>query len=148
MEQTSNILAGLEAATADPDSPLYFTPVTVRARRDGWSPERQRRYVAALALTGRVDRAAALVGLSQQSAGRLRLRPDGESFGLACSAALTLAKRARYARRSAAAKVSLGSAFFVSREAEPSTTNETSAQPSEVLCGALAGRRGGAIARP
>jgi hypothetical protein len=116
MEQTSNSLAIYEAATADPDSPLYFTPVAVRTRRDGWSPERQRRFVAELALTGRVDHAAALVGLTPQSAGRLRLRPDGESFGLACSAAITLAKRARYAVRRAEAKGSSGAAFFVLRK--------------------------------
>jgi hypothetical protein len=144
MEQTSNILAVFEAATADPASPIYFTPVATRPRRDGWTPERQRRYVAALALTGRVDRAAAIVGLSQQSAGRLRLRSDGQGFGLACCAALILARRALHAR-AAATEGPLGRAFFVSREAEP---YETSAEPSEGLSGSLAGSRGGAIARP
>jgi hypothetical protein len=159
MEQNRNRLAILEGATADPASPLFFTPVVVRARQDGWTPERQRRFVAALALTGRVDRAAATVGLSQQSASRLRPRPDGESFGLACCAALTLARRASHARLSAGAKVSLGSAFFFLREAEPSTLIETSAEPSAARFqtakpagegappASLAGRRGDAIAR-
>ncbi len=47
---------------------LAFAPVPRRARRDGWTPERQRRYVLALAATGQGGGAAALVGMGPQSA--------------------------------------------------------------------------------
>jgi hypothetical protein len=142
VEQTSNIIAVLEAATADPASPLHFTPVRLRRRKDGWTPERQRRFVAWVALTGRSDLAAARVGMTPQSACRLRRHSEGSGFAPALEAAYSLAKRAR---RAVAAKGS--SAFFVSREAEPSTPHETSAEPSARFSGALARWRGGAIAR-
>lgn len=120
MDTLSDILSALEAATQESASPLYFTLVRLRARVDGWTPERQRRYVAALAATGRADRAAALVGMTEQTAARLRRRPDAASFAAACSAAVTLAKQLRRARSSAAlagraapaAKGSNGSAGF------------------------------------
>jgi catechol 2,3-dioxygenase-like lactoylglutathione lyase family enzyme len=76
-------------------SELAFEPVPVRHRRDGWTPERQRLYVAALARWGSGRRAAAAVGLSEQTAARLRLRPGAGSFRRACEAAYTLAKRRR-----------------------------------------------------
>jgi hypothetical protein len=45
-----------------PAAALDFTPVPLRSRRDGWTPERQRLYVAALARTGHGGKAAAAVG--------------------------------------------------------------------------------------
>lgn len=77
MDSLDRILAALEAATLDSASPLHFTPARLRARVDGSSPERQRRYLAAIAATGRADRAAALVGMSEQSAGHVPPPPDG-----------------------------------------------------------------------
>jgi hypothetical protein len=47
---------------------LAFTPVPVRARRDGWTMARQRRFVLALALTGSVTLAAASVGMKREGA--------------------------------------------------------------------------------
>lgn len=38
--------------------PPAFTPVPVRARRDGWTPARQFRFIAMLAETGSPARAA------------------------------------------------------------------------------------------
>jgi len=41
-----------EAATDEPaSSPALFDPVPVRYRRDGWTPEKQREFVEALADT-------------------------------------------------------------------------------------------------
>jgi hypothetical protein len=61
-----------------------FTPVPLtRHRHDGWTPERQRGFIAALAETGVVARAARSVGMSGASAYALRRRPHAESFALA-----------------------------------------------------------------
>jgi hypothetical protein len=72
------------------DSPLgpaapapAFDPVPVRLRRDGWFPERQRVFIARLAASRCVHRAAAAVGMSRESAYRLRARPGAESFAAA-----------------------------------------------------------------
>lgn len=69
---------------------LDFDPVPVRARRDGWSPERQRDFIEALADCGVVREAAARVGMTEQSATRLRRRPEAAGFSLAWDAALRL----------------------------------------------------------
>lgn len=66
-----------------------FTPVpTRRARADGWTRERQRGFIAALAQCGDVAAAARAVGMSMQSAYRLRKRAGAESFSAAWEAAL------------------------------------------------------------
>jgi hypothetical protein len=62
--------------------------VPVRARRDGWTPDRQRRFIASLALEGCASRAARAVGLSRESAYRLRTRRGAQSFAAAWDAAL------------------------------------------------------------
>jgi hypothetical protein len=102
MNQLDEIVRAFETAVANPASPLHFTPVAVRARLDGWTPERQRTFVAALAATGRADRAAAYVGMTARTAARLSARPDGGSFARACVEASTIAKRLR--RRAATAR--------------------------------------------
>ena len=57
-----------------------FRPVPVKARHDGWTPERQRAFIAALVATLSVTRAAANVGMTPVSAYRLRKRADAGSF--------------------------------------------------------------------
>lgn len=70
------------------DSP-HFTPVALgRVRRDGWTVERQRGFVAALARFGDVAKAARVVGMSAQSAYNLRRRPGAASFAAAWTEAL------------------------------------------------------------
>jgi hypothetical protein len=72
----------------DPD-PFDFTPVaTARNRSDGWTPDRQRRFIAALAEHGGVAAAARSVGMTRQTANRLRKRPGAESFARAWDAAV------------------------------------------------------------
>ena len=85
MKQNKNIRVD-EAA---PDM-LDFSPVDVRARFDGWTPDRQRDFIEALAECGVVREAAARVGMTQQSAARLRRRDGAESFGRAWDRALGL----------------------------------------------------------
>ncbi len=58
-----------------------FTPVPLaRTRHDGWTPERQRLFLIALAALGTVDAAAQAVGMSRISAYNLKKRDGAESF--------------------------------------------------------------------
>lgn len=70
------------------DSPAivipHFVPVPLaRARKDGWTPARQRIFIAALADTGLVARAAKAAGMGITSAYALRRRAGAESFAAA-----------------------------------------------------------------
>ena len=69
--------------------PPFFHPVPLRARRDGWSIERQCAFLAQLYLTGSVGAAAHCVGMSRHSAYRLRTREGAESFAHAWDSVLT-----------------------------------------------------------
>ncbi|MFL6764820.1 MAG: hypothetical protein ACJ8FO_06450 [Sphingomicrobium sp.] len=51
-----------------------------KIRRDGWTPERQLRFLDALASTRSIVKAAAFAGMSRESAYRLRERKDGALF--------------------------------------------------------------------
>lgn len=66
---------------------LAFEPVPLRYREDGFTPEKQRAYVEALADCGIAREAAARVGLSEQAINRVRRRSDARSFDRACEAA-------------------------------------------------------------
>ncbi|HEY0044598.1 MAG TPA: hypothetical protein VGB62_08620 [Allosphingosinicella sp.] len=79
----------LAALLADmPLEALAFTPVSVRARHDGWTPERQRGFILRLALAGCVSVAARAAGVTRKSAYRLRDRPGAESFAAAWDRAI------------------------------------------------------------
>jgi len=65
-----------------------FLPVPLRARRDGWTPRRQARFIGLLAQTGCVRTAARMLGLSRESAYRLRRHPQAGSFINAWNTAL------------------------------------------------------------
>lgn len=75
-------------STARMSTALPFAPVPLRARRDGWTPARQHAFVAALRETRCVTAAAGAVGMSWQSAYRLRARADAASFAAAWDAAV------------------------------------------------------------
>jgi len=63
---------------------------TVRnIRRDGWTAERQLRFLDELARTRSISKAAAASGKSRESAYRLRDRRDGALFGLLWDQALS-----------------------------------------------------------
>jgi hypothetical protein len=74
----------------DPD-PLAFVPVALdRVRHDGWTPRRQRDFITALSEMGTVLRAARAVGMTKQSAYKLRERPGAERFAAAWDCALQM----------------------------------------------------------
>ncbi len=60
-----------------------FTPVPVRRRADGWTPGRQADFLGHLAARLSVTEAAGRVGMSRESAYRLRGRKGAESFAAA-----------------------------------------------------------------
>lgn len=73
----------------DDADPLAFAPApSASTRHDGWTPERQRRFVAALGVMGVVGRAARSVGMSATSAYKLRARVGADGFAAAWDAAL------------------------------------------------------------
>ena len=72
---------------------LRFAPVPVTARHDGWTPERQARFIEALAECGCVTDAAKSVGMAVEGAYRLRRRIDALAFRQAWDAAIDYAVR-------------------------------------------------------
>ena len=70
-----------------------FCPVPLRATHNGWTPQRQAHFLGWLAETGSVSAACARVGMSRNSAYKLRRKPHAESFAAAWDAALGLPLR-------------------------------------------------------
>ncbi len=71
--------------------PLAFTPAPLRQRHDGWSADRQRGFIVALADSGCVSQACRVVGVAPQSAYRLRRHPKGQPFAIAWDMAIRCA---------------------------------------------------------
>ena len=63
--------------------PAWFHTVPVKPRADGWTVKRQCAFLAHLYFTGSVTSAARAVGMSRETAYRLRARPNAESFARA-----------------------------------------------------------------
>ena len=77
-----------DAPDAD-ESAIDFTPVPrLRVRRSGWTEDRQRGYIAALARCGSVSAAAKHVGMTARTAYKLLDAPGAESFAAAWDAAI------------------------------------------------------------
>ncbi|HEX8308110.1 MAG TPA: hypothetical protein VF645_06785 [Allosphingosinicella sp.] len=74
-----------------PPGLLDFTPVPRRYRHDGWTPDRQKAFIGALAVTGCVERAARMVNIAQTNCYELRRAPGAEGFRRAWDAALDFA---------------------------------------------------------
>lgn len=87
MEQTDSAHGDDATAvtTAHPYDPADYrwVPVRRKPRLDGWTEEKQRRFIEELADTGIVRVAAKAVGMTPQSANRLRRSPDGAAFARA-----------------------------------------------------------------
>lgn len=83
----------IDAFAARADIPDFDPVPPGRRRHDGWSDKRQRHFIAAIARTGCVARAAKATGMSVTSAYKLRRRPGAESFAAAWSLALADARR-------------------------------------------------------
>lgn len=78
--------------------PPFFHPVLLRARSDGWSVDRQCEFLAQLYLTGSVGAAAGAVGMSRNSAYRLRARPEAADFAFAWDSVLAVPSTGRLSR--------------------------------------------------
>ena len=89
--------AGDDAFAGIPDI-LAFDPVPRRARADGWRPEHQRAFIAALAITGSPRAAARVIGKHEFGAQSLRKARGGKSFAEAWDAAIDLAREREFAR--------------------------------------------------
>ena len=81
-----NALELPESVAYDPEE-YRWVPVRRRPRHDGWTEEKQRRFIEALADTGLVSHSAKAVGMSRESANRLRRSPHGAAFARAWDAA-------------------------------------------------------------
>ena len=64
------------------------SPPHKRIRRDGWTVDRQVKFIMALNKTGSVTHAAVAAGMSRESAYRLRRRPGRQDFARAWDAAV------------------------------------------------------------
>ena len=82
----------LDAHGHDPNA-YDWVPVLRKRRKDGWTPERQRAFIGALADSGVVATAARSVGMSDTAAYKLRRSPGAEGFAAAWDAALATASR-------------------------------------------------------
>jgi hypothetical protein len=82
----------LDAHGHDPAA-YDWVPVLKKRRKDGWSPDKQRAFIEALADTGSVVTAAQRVGMSESSAYRLRRAPGAEAFDRAWGAAIDAASK-------------------------------------------------------
>lgn len=87
-QSPEHVGAGLGIAGRLPAPLPTFTPVPRRYRHDGWTPERQKAFIEALADTGCVTRAAGMVNMAQANAYALRRAPGAEAFRRAWDAAL------------------------------------------------------------
>jgi hypothetical protein len=71
-----------------PAPKIEFEPAQLRPRHDGWTAQRQVRFIEALAATKCVDEACRRVGMSDTSAYELRNRSCGAAFARAWDIAL------------------------------------------------------------
>ncbi len=82
----------LDANGFDPDA-YKWIPVLRRPRKDGWTPQRQTEFIAALADCGVVEQAASAVNMSPKSCYRLRRAPGAGNFAAAWDAAIQQASK-------------------------------------------------------
>jgi hypothetical protein len=93
-ETPAPLPAAIEDDDAPPPPPIPYDPADYRwvpvrriPRSDGWTDEKQRRFIETLADTGLVNVAAKAVGMSRESAYRLRRSAHGAAFARAWDAA-------------------------------------------------------------
>jgi hypothetical protein len=82
------------AASNEAASPSSNRRENPRLRCDGWTPDKQREFCEILAECGAVQTAAEEVGMTRQTAYRLRCRKPGRAFALAWDAAMLIASQA------------------------------------------------------
>jgi hypothetical protein len=74
---------------------IAFTPVPLRMRADGWSPDLQLRFIVALSKGLTPGEAARSVGKNRQNAYALRNRPGAESFAAAWDSVVAYVRQIR-----------------------------------------------------
>lgn len=81
---------GTTLTPATPYDPAEYrwVPVRRKPRCDGWTEEKQRRFITALAAMGSVGAACKVCGMGRVSAYRLRTRAGAESFAAAWDKAI------------------------------------------------------------
>lgn len=124
-------MAGDSAFAAIPDI-LDFDPVPRRAHVNNWTPEHQRAFIAALAITGSPRQAARVLGRHMFGAQQLRSARGGKEFAAAWDAAMELARDREFARI----------------HANLSALSAERAAGDAVAPGSVPGLAGGAIPRP
>lgn len=82
----------LDAHGHDP-AQYDWVPVLKKRRHDGWSPQKQRAFIEALADSGSVTYAARAVGMARQSCYELRRSPGAENFDRAWDVAIRASSR-------------------------------------------------------
>lgn len=90
-------IAGDETFSAIPDI-LAFVPVPRRAHVNNWTPEHQRAFIAALAITGSPRQAARALGRHMFGAQQLRTARGGKGFDAAWDAAMEIARDREFAQ--------------------------------------------------
>ncbi len=89
MTEATPLFDAFDGEPYDAEAAIPFTAVPrLRARRRGWSPERQQLFIFALSRCGSVARAARSVGMSPRSAYRLLDAPGADSFATAWDRAI------------------------------------------------------------
>lgn len=83
---------------------IAFTPVPLRPRADGWSPDLQLRFIVALSRGFTPGEAARSVGKNRQNAYALRKRAGAESFAAAWDFVVARVRRLRIERLSEQAR--------------------------------------------
>lgn len=83
---SKSLRGGRDRAPSTPE----FVPGPRRLRVDGWTPDRQRRFIETLADTGCISHACEAVGMSRQSAYRLRRSAANSMFSHAWDFAIRL----------------------------------------------------------
>jgi hypothetical protein len=78
-----------------PPPVIAFTPVPLRRRADGWTPDLQLRFILGLSRGLTPGEAALSVGKNRQNAYALRKRPGGESFAAAWDSVVAYMRRVR-----------------------------------------------------
>jgi len=87
--RTTSFMANPGELPADDDPLLAFAPVPHKQmKRNSINPERQRKFIAALAATGVVSRAARAIGATPEAMYHLRNRPGAEGLRAAWDAAV------------------------------------------------------------
>lgn len=90
---TPNQAPAARAAHGHDPADYDWVPVLKKRRHDGWSPQRQRAFIEALADSGSVTYAARTVGMSRQACYELRRSPGAENFDRAWEVAIHASSR-------------------------------------------------------